>query len=407
MIAGGGIGGLSAALSLAAVGIKSLVLERHDVFCEVGAGIQLGPNAFHALDFMGVGQGARRRAVMIEALRLMDAMSAEHVCDIPTAEPFRARFGNPYAVVHRGELHSELVEACRSSPLVSLRTRAEIASFEQDGSRVRIALTDGEGLTGAALIGADGLHSAVRRQLIADGTPRIAGHTTYRAVIPVQQMPEAMRWNAATLWAGPRCHLVHYPLSDWKAFNLVVTSHDDAREPVAGEPVSHDVVRGAFAHIHATPGALIEAASSWKKWVLCDREPVSAWSQGHVTLLGDSAHPTLQYLAQGACMAMEDAVVLAAEMARSKGDLVAAMQRYEQRRLLRTSHVVLLSRAVGDHIYHPQGVHAQLRNQIMAAKTSEQWFDHLDWLYGTEDVHKAIAEIAAKVKHEEMAACLN
>ena len=164
---------------------------------------------------------------------------------------------------------------------------------------------------GSALIGADGLWSNVRKQVVGDAAPRISGHTSYRSVIATEQMPAELRWNAATLWAGPKCHIVHYPLSGWKVFNLVVTYHNDAPEPVAGLPVAQQEVLKGFMHVHKRAQQIIRHGADWKQWVLCDREPVENWVHGRVTLLGDAAHPMLQYFAQGACMALEDAVCLA------------------------------------------------------------------------------------------------
>ena len=173
-----------------------------------------------------------------------------------------------------------------------------------------VRLASGDDVTGSLLIGADGLWSNIRKQVVADGPPRVSGHTTYRSVIPTEEMPEDLRWNAATLWAGPKCHIVHYPLSDWKVFNLVVTCHNDAPEPVAGKPVSDGEVMQGFAHVHARAQEIIRHGKNWKAWVLCDREPIERWIDGRVALLGDAAHPMLQYFAQGACMALEDAVCL-------------------------------------------------------------------------------------------------
>ena len=236
LIAGGGIGGLSAALGLAGKGFEVIVFERASKFGEIGAGIQLGPNAFYALDYFGVGEWAREKAVYVDMLRLMDAMSGEEIIHIPLDAPFRERFGNPYAVVHRGDLHGVLLKGCKDSPRIALRVNSEVVSYEQDGSGVRATLASDETIDGLALIGADGLRSNLRTRVVGDGVPRVSGHSTYRAVIPLEAMPKDLRWNAATLWAGPKCHIVHYPLSDWKYFNLVVTTHDDAPEPVTGKP---------------------------------------------------------------------------------------------------------------------------------------------------------------------------
>ena len=396
LIAGGGIGGLAAALALARRGIRSVVLERAPALGEIGAGIQLGPNAFHSFDQLGIGDAARAIAVYIDNLRLMDALTGDEIVRIPLDAPFRARFGNPYAVVHRGEMHGVLLRACRANPLVELRTSSDVRGYDQDGSEVRARLRDGA-VAGSALIGADGLWSNIRRQVTGDGPPRVSGHTTYRSVIPTDEMPEDLRWNAATLWAGPKCHIVHYPLSGWKAFNLVVTYHDDAPEPVAGKPVSDQEVLAGFRHVHPRAQDIIRHGRDWKMWVLCDRDPTDRWVDGRVALLGDAAHPMLQYFAQGAAMAMEDAVCLADCLDGHPGDVPAALEAYRGRRMLRTARVQLQSRAIGDHIYHPAGPHARLRDEMLRAKTPSELHDTVAWLYGGSGLSADVAAAAGAV----------
>ncbi|MEZ5870483.1 MAG: 3-hydroxybenzoate 6-monooxygenase [Nitratireductor sp.] len=391
LIAGGGIGGLATAMGLAQKGFPTIVLEKAASLGEIGAGIQLGPNAFHAFDYLGVGDAARAMAVYIDSLRLMDAMSGDEITRIPLDDAFRARFKNPYAVVHRGDLHGVFLKACMAHPLVELRTSSEVAGYEQDGTSVTAILGDGSRVTGSALIGADGLWSNIRKQLVGDGRPRVSGHTTYRSVIATEEMPEDLRWNAATLWAGPKCHIVHYPLSGWKMFNLVVTYHNDAPEPVAGKPVSHEEVRKGFEHVNPVARQIIERGKDWKLWVLCDRDPVMNWVDGRVALLGDAAHPMLQYFAQGACMAMEDAVCLSAEMEAGSGDVERVLQGYQQRRRLRTARVQLQSREIGQHVYHPAGAHAELRNTVMKAKSADDWYDIIEWLYGSTGLEGAVS----------------
>ena len=380
LIAGGGIGGLASAMALAQKNIPSLVLEKAQRLGEIGAGIQLGPNAFHCFDRLGVGETARKMAVYIDSLRLMDSMADGEICHVDLGEAFRKRFGNPYAVVHRGDLHGVLLKACQDHPLVELRVSSEVTGYDQDGKGVAARLANGETVRGAALVGADGLWSNVRKQMIGDSA-RVSGHTTYRSVIPTEQMPEDLRWNAATLWAGPKCHIVHYPLSGWKVFNLVVTYHTDAPEPVAGQPVPVETVRQGFGHVCARARSIIEHGKDWKMWVLCDRDPTDRWVDGRVALLGDAAHPMLQYMAQGACMAMEDAVCLADSLHRTD-TVEAGLRTYRDRRVLRTARVQLMSRAMGDHVYHPAGPHAALRNALMSAKSQPQWLDTMEWLYG-------------------------
>ena len=389
IVAGAGLGGLGAALGLAKKGRSVTVLEKAPELGEIGAGIQLGPNAFHSFDYLGVGKGAREQAVYDEKLRFMDAISAEEVAHIPLGDDFRERFGNPYAVVHRADLHKEMVKACEDHDLIELRVNAEVVGYDQDGSSVTANLANGDTVTGALLVGADGLHSVVRAKLVGDGAPRTSGHSTYRSVIPVEQFPEEIRWNAATLWMGPKCHLVHYPLSGWKVFNIVITKDNAAGEVVAGKPLSKDEVRANFDHIHEMPQQLIEIGQDWRVWVLCDREPTEDWIDGRAVLLGDAAHPTLQYYAQGACMALEDAVCLSERISNYPDDLDKALTTYRDNRVVRTARIQIGSRQLGDNWFHVDGVHRKLRNEIMGTMTAEDYYYQLNWLYGHNEAKRA------------------
>ena len=282
------------------------------------------------------------------------------------------------------------LKACQAHELITLRTSAGVADYDQTADGAVAILENGERVEGTLLIGADGLWSNVRKRLVGDGAPRVSGHTTYRSVIPVDDMPEELRWNAATLWAGPKCHIVHYPLQGWQAFNLVVTYHNDAPEPVAGKPVTHDEVRRGFEHVAPVARQVIDKGRDWKLWVLCDRDPVMTWTEGRVALLGDAAHPMLQYFAQGACMAMEDAVALA-HCVEEGGLTPETLVRYQDMRRLRTARVQLQSREIGQHVYHPAGAHAELRNAVMRARGPEEWYDQIDWLYGSTGLEGAIS----------------
>ena len=389
IVAGAGLGGLGAALGLAKKGRSVTVLEKAPELGEIGAGIQLGPNAFHSFDYLGVGKGAREQAVYVEKLRFMDAISAEEVAHIPLDGDFRERFGNPYAVVHRADLHKEMVKSCEDHDLIELRVNAEVVGYDQDGSSVTANLANGDTVTGALLVGADGLHSVVRAKLVGDGAPRTSGHSTFRSVIPVDQFPEEIRWNAATLWMGPKCHLVHYPLSGWKVFNIVITKDNAAGEVVAGKPLSKDEVRANFDHIHEMPQQLIEIGQDWRVWVLCDREPTEDWIDGRAVLLGDAAHPTLQYYAQGACMALEDAVCLSERIGNYPDDLDKALTTYRDNRVVRTARIQIGSRQLGDNWFHVDGVHRKLRNEIMGTMTAEDYYYQLNWLYGHNEAKRA------------------
>ena len=382
IIVGGGIGGLASALGLAKHGVRSIVLEKAPKLGEIGAGIQLGPNAFHGFDYLGVGDKARKMSVYIDDLILMDAINGDEITRIELGDEFRNRFKNPYAVVHRGDLHGVFLSACKENNLIEMSTNTNIISYEQNSNGVFAISDDGNKINGIALIGAEGLWSKIRAQLVGDGPPKVSGHTTYRSVIPIDQMPQELRWNAATLWAGPKCHIVHYPIHGGKSFNLVVTYHNDALEPVAGKQVSKDVVRKGFEHVNSIAKQIIEKGKDWKLWVLCDRDPVTKWVDRKVAVLGDAAHPMLQYLAQGACMAIEDAVCLSEEVKNEKENTEQALINYQNKRMLRTARVQLHSREIGKHVYHADGVHALLRNQIMKSKTQNDWYNDIEWLYG-------------------------
>jgi len=382
VIAGGGLGGLAAALGLARKGRQTVVLEQAPQFAEIGAGIQLAPNAFHAFDTLGIGEVARRVAVLVDELVLMDAVAGERIIGIPVGEAFRNRFGNPYAVVHRADLHEALVEACRATGLVGLRVRARVDRYEQDANGVTVILQSGEHLSGCALIGADGLRSHIRRQVVGDGEPIVSGHTSFRSLIPTERMPPDLRWNAATLWAGPKCHLVHYPLKGGKVFNLVVTAHNNAQEAVAGVPVAKEQVHSSFPHICPRARQIIEHGQNWRRWVLCDREPVSNWVDHRVALLGDAAHPMLQYFAQGACMALEDAACLGQAVEAHGHDLQQALRMYNCLRAPRTGRVQISSRLIGELIYHASDAKAEVRNAALRANSADDFYDGLEWLYG-------------------------
>ena len=311
----------------------------------------------------------------------MDGLSGEEIVHIPLDTAFRERFRNPYAVVHRADLHLALLDAAKKTGLVEIRTDYRVERYDQDGTSVTVYCAGREPVRGAALIGADGLRSPVREQMLRDGEPIVSGHTTYRSVIPTDQMPEDLRWNAATLWAGPKCHIVHYPLKGWKVFNLVVTYHNEVKEAVAGKAAAVEEVKRGFEHVHPRARRIIEHGSNWKLWVLCDREPADRWVDGRVALLGDAAHPMLQYFAQGACMAMEDGVTLAEFVADQPGDIENALKAYQALRVPHTARVQLGSRSIGQFIYHPAGATAMARDHVLRSWTPDEYYHRLDWLY--------------------------
>ena len=380
IVAGGGIGGLAAALALVRQDFDVLVLEQAAELGEIGAGIQLGPNAFHAFDALGVGERTRRHAVFTDFMVMHDAIDEYEVGRIPTDERFRARFGNPYAVIHRADVHLSLLEAAQATGRVRCLTSTRIVSVEQDADTVTAIDQHGQRHRGVALIGADGVKSVVREQFIGDPA-RVTGHVVYRAVVERENFPEDLRWNAASIWVGPNCHLVHYPLRGGEQYNVVVTFHSRQQEEWGVTDGSKEEVQSYFQDICPRARRLIELPRSWRRWATADREPVGRWSFGRVTLLGDAAHPTTQYMAQGACMALEDAVTLGQALQAQARDWPRALDMYQRARVARTARIVLSGREMG-RIYHAKGVERLVRNDLWRGRTPERFYDALEWLYG-------------------------
>ncbi|MBX9613631.1 MAG: 3-hydroxybenzoate 6-monooxygenase [Burkholderiales bacterium] len=380
LVAGGGIGGLAVASVLARDGHTVTVLEQAAEFGEIGAGIQLGPNIFKMFDYLGITEAVHQVAYFPPGLGMMDVRTGERVVRVPLGEVSRAAYGFPYGVIYRADLHDVFLAQCRALPNVTLRTRARVASFTQDDHGVVVTLEGGETLAGAALVGADGLWSRVREAVVGDGKPRVSGHIAYRAVLKREDVPAHLWDDDVTLWGGEKTHLVTYPLRRGELFNLVAVFHSNKYDE--GWNTFGDTAELGERFAHAVPRVkeLLGKIETWKMWVLCDREPVKNWTDRRVTLLGDAAHPMLQYLAQGAGQAIEDAVVLREALRFTRGNVQEAFQKYQAARYLRTGRVQLTARFYGD-IYHAAGVQRELRNQIFQSGTEAAGFAGLKWMY--------------------------
>lgn len=389
LIAGGGIGGLAAALALFRQGFRVRVLEQAPELGEVGAGIQLGPNAFSSFDALGIGTKARERAVFTDDLVMHDAIDSALVARVPVGEAFRKRFGNPYAVIHRADVHRSLLESVQESERIECLTGTHVTRIRQDDTGVTVHDSSGGSHRGIALIGADGTKSVVREHYVGDPA-RVSGHVVYRAVVEREEFPESLRWNAASIWVGPDCHLVHYPLRGGDQYNVVVTFHSRETEEWGVTEGNQEEVQSYFQGIHPKARQLIDLPKNWKRWATADRDPIAQWTFGRVTLLGDAAHPMLQYLAQGACMAMEDAVTLGEALRVHHGDIAAAFSHYERSRVARTARVLLSAREMG-RIYHAKGVERLVRNELWKDRTPDRFYDALEWLYGWR-VEKCLAK---------------
>ncbi len=380
LVAGGGIGGLAAALALTRQGFDVKVLEQAAALGEIGAGLQVGPNGFAAFDALGVGEIARSKAVYTDFMVMHDALDEYQVGHIPTGEAFLKRFGNPYAVIHRADAHMALLDGAKASDRIEVATGTQVQRIEQDEEGVTVFDSQGGQHRGVALIGADGVKSAVRRQYVGDEA-RVSGHVVYRAVVDKKDFPVDLQWNAASIWVGPNCHLVHYPLRGGEQYNVVVTFHSRDKEEWSVRMGSREEVLSYFDGICPKARQLIELPKDWSRWATADREPIGQWNFGRVTLLGDAAHATLQYLAQGACMAMEDAVTLGEALRVNDNDFDKAFALYQRCRVARTARIVLSAREMG-RIFHAKGVERLVRNELWKNRSPERFYDAMEWLYG-------------------------
>jgi 3-hydroxybenzoate 6-monooxygenase len=383
IVVGGGIGGLAVALALAQKGIAVRLFEQAPEFKEIGAGIQLGPNVFRMFECLGVTDEINKFAVFPESLVMRDSVTGQEVTSISLGKEFLAKFSCPYAVIHRADLHRVLLSANQRESLIELTRATKVEIVEETSGGIAVRTDKGERHAADALIGADGLWSTIRPLIVDDGKPVASGHIAYRAVLPTSEMPEHLRWPSMVLWAGDKVHLVHYPLRGGDLFNLVAVFHSNRFEEGWDTFGDSDELHQRFAGTCPEVRTLLAKIESWRMWVLCDRQPVKGWSRGRMTLLGDAAHPVLQYLAQGACMAIEDAVCLADSVEDADGDFAGGFQAYEGARYLRTGRVQVMARVYGE-VFHAPGVVRELRNMMLGGRTQADALRSMEWLYGEQ-----------------------
>ncbi len=384
VVAGGGIGGLTLALALAQRGFRVAILEQAAQLEEIGAGIQLSPNATRVLTDLGLVERLRGHAVSPQAVRVVRAHNAREITRIPLADAER-RFGAPYWVLRRGDLQSALVGAVREHPDIALELGARVETFATHANGVTVKAMRGRtsvDAQGIAFVGADGLWSTVRGGLGDAAAPRFARRVAWRALVPAEMAPPAMRELVVTLWLGPNGHIVHYPVQAGAAINVVAIAKDNWNEPgwstasTPGEVLARFAAGAWSRHVRD----LIGVAAHWTKWALAERAVARRWGHEQMTLIGDAAHPMLPFLAQGAAMAIEDAAVLALRLAASPDDPAVAMRKYEADRRDRTAKVQRAARKTGQ-IYHYRGADAAVRDFVMRKLGGARLRNRYDWMY--------------------------
>jgi salicylate hydroxylase len=383
LIAGAGIGGLTAALALARQGFGVKLFEQAEKLEETGAGIQLSPNATRVLLALGIADRLKPAIVEPVAIRLRAGRSGRDIATMPLGGPMRERYGAPYWVIHRADLQKVLLEAVADEPRIALALGAKIDGFTADAAGVHASVARGNASAqydGSALIGADGLWSRVQALLGDNAQPRFAGRSAFRAVVPAALLQDGE--PVVNLWIGPDGHLVRYPIRAGTAVNIVAVTSDRWHSPTWSTDATRDEMLARFPRSAWASDArdLLSAPPHWQKWALYDRAPSAPRGHGPVTLLGDAAHPMLPFLAQGAAMAIEDAAVLAGEFARSPDDPSAALRNYEAARAPRTARVQRAARE-NDFRYHLRQPAAFLRDTALRALGGERLLAQYDWIY--------------------------
>lgn len=379
LIVGGGIAGLATALSLAQKGYKTHVLERSPVFSEVGAGLQLAPNASRVLDQLGVLDQVHKMAVFPRNILWLDAQTGENINRINLETSFQERYQYPYLVMHRSDLLNTLLEACQKHELICLETDKQVVSIQDCVDFAVANCQDNSSYQAEILIGADGLRSVVRDFLSTPSEPICSHYVAYRGTIPIEHISSQADLDNVLMWIGPNMHLVQYPVRKGELYNQVAVFRSEHYDPTGDEWGTPEEMQQHFANSCTAVQDALPLLSTNKRWPLFDRLPLEKWTQNRIALIGDAAHPMLQYLAQGAAQALEDVSQLTQCLGASHNDPTQALQNYAALRLPHTARVQHSARIFGE-IIHMEPVGAKVRNQLLASRQPDN-YDLMDWLY--------------------------
>ncbi|MFF7987267.1 FAD-dependent monooxygenase [Streptomyces sp. NPDC007901] len=382
LIIGGGIGGMATGLALARAGFETHIVEQAQEFTEIGAGIQLAPNALRVLESLGVLDAVSDVAVRPRNLVFLHADTGRHMTTIDFGAAFLERYGQSYSVLHRGDLLDVLLAACREHPKVTLENNRQVVDIEDHTTAAVVRFADGDSYRTDALIGADGLRSRARL-LLSEDRPFTEAYVAYRGALPMSEISVPVEPDDEIIWLGANRHLVQYPIRRGELYNQVAVF----RSPNYTPEIEHtdqwggpDELDAAFATSCEQVRTSVRMFNRSRRWPLYDREPLANWTRGRITLLGDAAHPMFQYLAQGACQAIEDAECLARQMAEHNGDIDKAFAAYQAERIPRTALVQRVARGWG-HVWHAEGdVIEALRDRLFRLRSADDYTD-LDWLY--------------------------
>ena len=381
LIAGGGIGGLAAALALANRGIDTRVLERRANFPPEGAGIQLGPNGTRILAELGVTERLEQLAGKPDCIHARNAASGASLARLPLGDWIATRHGAPYWVLHRQDLHAALLAAAKASAHIAIEMDSGVAEAALTDDGISVTTRSGRTLHADALICADGLRSHLRDEIFDAPPLRFAERSAARAVIPAQDIPSELRENATALWMSPRAHVVHYPVRSGRELAMIFVRKDTVPSDDWSTEIPHSWVLDTARDFCAPLRQLLETPPQWKKWALFELPPLPFWHAERIALLGDAAHPTLPFLAQGAVLALEDAAILARRIAETPTNIPRALAAYAMARRHRATRVVSAARSNG-RIYHLDGAMAAARDTTLRLTPPRLLMARYDWVYG-------------------------